>query len=119
MRDFRKFCRPKIKNTSSIGDIILKLKCGTTGTISQEEYNKVKQFFKLESFVGESTSSPGKIKAESKLLGEEAIFDIATYQIIEDSFEIKENRNHILMNKKQKTKYLNKMKMKIMKILKI
>ena len=90
MRDFRKFCRPKIKNTSSVGDIILKLKCGTTGTISQEEYNKVKQFFKLESFVGESTSSPGKIKAESKLLGEEAIFDIATYQIIEDSFEIKE-----------------------------
>ena len=41
MRNFRKFCRPKIKSHQEAGDVLVKLKCGTIGAMSPEEYKKV------------------------------------------------------------------------------
>ena len=67
MKDFRKFCRPKIKPHSKVGDILIKLKCGETGAMSQNEYKKVQNFFKVNSFAGEdSPNSPGNILVINK-----------------------------------------------------
>lgn len=90
MRDYKKFCRPKFTNNPQAGDILLKLNCGEEGAISQEEYEKVQDFFTIESFVGETTSSSGKIVTRNKELDTTAIFDAETYTQVKDNFEMQE-----------------------------
>ena len=58
--------------------------------MSYVEYKKVKDFFKSEHFVGESSNSAGKIITVSKTTGKTAIFDTETYQQVKDQFEIQE-----------------------------
>lgn len=89
MKDFRKFCRPKIKPHSKVGDILIKLKCGETGAMSQNEYKKVQNFFKVNSFAGEdSPNSPGNILVINKEIDKQATFSTSDYDSIKDKFEI-------------------------------
>lgn len=89
MRDFRKFCRPTFSKNPQVGDILVKLKCGETGTMSEEEYTKVQDFFEVDSFVGEdSPNSPGNIVVINKETGKQATFSTSDYNSIKDNFEI-------------------------------
>ena len=89
MRDKRKYCRPVISKYPKTGDIIIKLKCGKYAPITQSEYNKVKNFFKPESFVGEdSPTDPGNIVVIDKNTGKQAVFSTSDYNSIKDDFEI-------------------------------
>lgn len=89
MRDKRKYCRPVISKYPKTGDIVIKLKCGKYAPITQSEYNKVKNFFKPESFVGEdSPTDPGNIIVIDKNTGKQAVFSTSDYNSIKDNFEI-------------------------------
>lgn len=89
MKDFRKFCRPKIKSHPEVGDVLVKLKCGTIRAMSPEEYKKVQNFFELDSFVGEDlTNSTGNVIVKNKNIGITTVFDIETYNAIKDNFEL-------------------------------
>ena len=88
MRDARKFCRPKITKNPKLGDVYIKLKCGETAPISAEEYNKVKEFFKIDSIVGSSPSIGGNLIVKSKLLG--VLTVISPEDFDSDIFEVQE-----------------------------
>lgn len=88
MRDRKKFYRPKISKTLKPGDLLLKLKYGEIGGISQEEYKRIKRFFDYEQVIGESSSSVGKIQATSKVLEINTTFDIDTYIKVKDQYEL-------------------------------
>ena len=89
MRDKRKYCRPVISKYPKTGDIIIKLKCGKHAPITKSEYNKIKNFFKPESFVGEDNpTDPGNIVVIDKNTGKQATFSTSDYNSIKDDFEI-------------------------------
>lgn len=88
MRDFRKFCRPKITKHPQIGDVEIKLKCGNTAYIKAEDYLDIKNFFKINSIMGEVSSVPGVVKVLSKTLEVETTVNTETYLNNEDKFEL-------------------------------
>ena len=47
MKNGIRFCRPKLSKFPKVGDIVIKLKCGKIGIISEEEYKHVAKFFKM------------------------------------------------------------------------
>lgn len=91
MRDKRKYCRPIIEKNPKVGDIIIKLRCGTYAPVTQSNYEKVKKFFKVNSFVGEDSSTDaGNIVVVNKETGKEAVFSASDYNAIKDDFDISE-----------------------------
>ena len=88
MKDYRKYCRPKTTKSPQLGDVEIRLNCGNIVYVKYQEYLKVKNSFKIKSFVGEDPSSPGNMVVIDKETGKEAIFSTEDYNSIEDQFEI-------------------------------
>lgn len=91
MRDIKKFYVPKITKNPSGEDVIVKLKWGKEVPVDDKDYDNIKKFFEIKSFVGESNSqSVGYIKASSKKYDKEGVFSAETYNKIKNDFEISE-----------------------------
>lgn len=90
MRDYRKFCRPITTKSPQIGDIEVKLKCGTTVYVKAKDYKIVERFFKINSILGEKTNSSGNIKVLSKDLGKELFLNSYDYINNQERFEFVE-----------------------------
>ena len=91
MRDKRKYCRPIVERNPKVGDIVVKLKCGELLPMNQNNYNKVKNFFEIDSFVGEDDPTDvGNIVVVNKETGIQAAFSTSDYNSIKDDFEILE-----------------------------
>ena len=88
MRDRRKFCRPKTTNYPQVGDVQVKLKCGTKVYVKIKEYLKVKDYFKVNSVVGETTNSAGNVEVLDKDLNREIIVTSQDYVNNQDKFEL-------------------------------
>lgn len=87
MRDKKKFCRPNVTKNPKVGDIYIKLKCGNTVPITAEEYNKIKKFFNIDSFVGSSQNKTGNIVVLNKKVNENMII---SPDDLTDNFELVE-----------------------------
>ena len=61
MRDYRKFCRPKVTKYPEIGDVKITLNCGQNVFIKAKDFKKIKKSFKTFSFYGEANYNPGNI----------------------------------------------------------
>lgn len=88
MREYRKFCRPKTTKFPQVGDVEIKLNCGSIVYVKYKEYLKNQKVFKINSFVGESSNSSGNILVTDKETGKKAIFSIQDYSSIDNQFEI-------------------------------
>ena len=88
MREYRKFYRPRTTKFPQVGDVEIKLNCGNIVYVKYKEYLKNQKFFKINSFVGESSNSSGNILVTDKETGKKAIFSIQDYSSIDDQFEI-------------------------------
>ena len=92
MRDYRKFCRPKVQINPKIGDIFVKLNCGEIVAVSSDDFEKVSNFFKIDSFVGSSNNKnvPGNIIANNTQFNVQDEFSSNSYNQLGDNFEIVE-----------------------------
>lgn len=88
MREYRKFCRPKITKFPQTGDIEIQLNCGNLVYVKYKEFLKRKKSFKINSFVGESSNSPGHILVSDKETGKKAIFSIEEFDTVKNQFEM-------------------------------
>jgi len=73
MRDYRKYCRPKVQKNPKIGDVRVRLNCGEILTVSAYDYKKVGRNFKLDSFIGESSNTAGNLLVTNKILNQDMV----------------------------------------------
>lgn len=90
MRDYRKYCRPKVQKNPKIGDVRVRLNCGEILTVSAYDYKKVGRNFKLDSFIGESSNTAGNLLVTNKILNQDMVLSPQDYVDNSDRFEIKE-----------------------------
>ena len=90
MKNGIRFCRPKLSKFPKVGDIVIKLKCGKTGVISEEEYKHVAKFFKMQSFLSDTSNTSGNIKMTNKEYGGEITVSPEEYDKVKDKFDIVE-----------------------------
>ena len=90
MRDYRKYCRPKVQKNPKIGDVRVRLNCGEILTVSAYDYKKVGRNFKLDSFIGESPNTAGNLLVTNKILNQDMVLSPQDYVDNSDRFEIKE-----------------------------
>ena len=88
MRDKRKYCRPKIQKYPKLGDVNIKLKCGEVVAVSPKTYKNIKDFFKMDSVVGEVSNSKGNIKVYDPEIDKEITINVSDYD--GDRFELTE-----------------------------
>ena len=88
MRDKRKYCRPKIQKYPKLGDVNIKLKCGEVVTVSPKTYKNIKDFFRMDSVVGEVSNSKGNIKVYDPEIDKEITINVSDYD--KDRFELTE-----------------------------
>ena len=88
MKNDKRICKPSFTKFPQSGDVVIKLKCGKKGIVSDKEYSKVKNFFKIESFVGSSQNKSGNIKVISKKYGKEEVLTPDVYDKVKDKFDI-------------------------------
>lgn len=88
MKNDKRICKPSFTKFPQSGDVVIKLKCGKKGIVSDKEYSKVKNFFKIESFVGSSQNKSGNIKVISKKYGKEEVLTPDVYDKVKDKFDV-------------------------------
>lgn len=79
MRDRKKFCRPKITKYPKVGDVYVKLPYGKIVAVSANEFEKIKDLFRIESMVGEANNIPGNLEVINKKLNYTTIIEPSSY----------------------------------------
>ena len=87
MKDYRKFCRPKTTKYPQVGDVQVKLNCGSTVYVKAKDYLSIKKSFKINSIIGETSNTAGNIKVLDKELNEEITVSPETYINNQNKFE--------------------------------
>ena len=90
MRDFRKFCRPRVTKYPKLGDVQIKLNCGEIISVSAKEYNKIKSFFKIYSIIGEASNTIGNLKVYDTELDKNTIISPTDYSNNKSRYELTE-----------------------------
>ena len=79
MRDKKKFLRPKETKFPQAGDVTVRTKWGETVSVSSKDFKRIKDFYKTESIIGETTSLSGRLRVLSKDLNKELIISPASF----------------------------------------
>lgn len=85
MRDFRKFCRPKVIKNPQFGDVIVQLKTGEQVAISN--YKDVEKFFKKVGVVGEGNTI-GNIMIHNSETNEDKVVVFDYWLELSDKWEL-------------------------------
>ena len=85
MRDFKKFCRPKVIKNPQFGDVIVQLKTGEQVAISN--YKDVEKFFKKVEVVGEGNTI-GNIMIHNSETNEDKVVVFDYWLELSDDWEL-------------------------------